>query len=307
MAEIHKMFMYHLDNIRIQKNIKIKCFCDGVCSDRHYRRLINGEQNVSEEKIIQFCNKLNISPSDFFYSFNEKNRYEYKKLQNLYQMLVNNDLDSFKIHSKKLQTYRFMNLQDERFFKYLNLKYASLLKLEQRQYLINQLSSICDYPSCSKNDAFDFIDIISLLLISEIQVEHGNEDALNLLKRILFDPEIKYINSDSRHILPSVFGSTAIMLSRLNHYDDSLIMAKKGIKYSLKYSDNNSLSHLYYIQSISQLRLGKRKKAEISASRCLFNTLVRDNEEEYKVFFTALKKDFNCNPLTFIRHFDTIQ
>ena len=79
MNKIVQNYAYHLDNLRRKYNITVDEFCDGICNSRLYRRYLSGERTLTHLKIISFCERLGISPSDFYYSASERDRYELKK------------------------------------------------------------------------------------------------------------------------------------------------------------------------------------------------------------------------------------
>ena len=74
-------YIYHLDSIRIKKKVTVEKMCNGICSDRQYRKYLSGINNISDQKIMDFCNNLSISPRDFYYSLNEKDLYEYQEIR----------------------------------------------------------------------------------------------------------------------------------------------------------------------------------------------------------------------------------
>ncbi|MFK5883477.1 MAG: helix-turn-helix domain-containing protein, partial [Candidatus Izemoplasma sp.] len=88
-------YAYTLDDIRRQKKITITNLCDGICSDRQYRRYMSGEHLLSQEKIYTFCEKLGISPGDFFYASLSKDKFDYRELYTLYSFLLSHQFDKF--------------------------------------------------------------------------------------------------------------------------------------------------------------------------------------------------------------------
>lgn len=289
--------MYHLDNLRRSKKITVEKFCEGICSDRQYRRLLSGEQNISDQKISEFCNKLGISTIDFYYSANEKDKYEYSKIAKLYNHLLSRQYEDFKTKYKKIKIERLVNKQNKRFFTFTLLKYQYLTGNIKDSDCIDDLSKLCNYPECIKFKTFDFVDIISLQIIAEIEVKNDKKTALTHLSKILTSKDMVYISSESRHILPNIYGTVSILLSRLKLHDESLRTANSGINYSILHSDFSTLTHLYYSKAYTLLEMNQVKQAQISAAKCLSNAISRGIKSEYDIFYNLIEKNFNIEPL----------
>jgi len=294
------LYIYHLDNLRRRKKVTVEELCTGICSDRQYRRLLSGEQNISDSKIILFCDKLGISPNDFYYSFNEKDKYEYGKIAELYTFLSLRNFKDFDINLKKINKENLVNKQNERFLAFCNIKYLHLINKSMPRETLQKLSQICNYPNCIKQTAFDFVDIVSLEIVAEIEVKSNKTEALNLLTRILNSSDMIYISSESRHILPNIYGTVSILLARLLKFDESLKLSQKGIEYSRKNSDFSTLTHLYYVKSFSLSKMNKRKEAEIEAIKCIANAISRGNKQEYLTFRKLLINDLGSDPIDLI-------
>ena len=290
--------MYHLDNLRRSKRITVEKFCEEICSDRQYRRLLSGEQNVSDQKITEFCNKLGISTIDFYYSANEKDKYEYSKIVKLYNYLSVGQYELFKKDYEKVKKERLVNKQNNRFFTFTLLKYQYLTGNIKDRVYIEELSKICNYPKCIKFKTFDFVDIISLQIISEIEVKNDIKTALTLLSKILTSKDMVYISSESRHILPNIYGTVSILLSRLKLHGESLKTANSGINYSILHSDFSTLTHLYYSKAYTLLQMNQVKQAQIVAAKCLSNAISRGIKSEYEVAVKLIEKNFNIEPLS---------
>jgi len=147
---------------------------------------------------------------------------------------------------------------------------------------------------------FDFVDLVSIQLISEIEIGFKKETALNLIIKILQISDIFCISSESRHIVPSLYGNVCISVSRLNRNDDALKLSEQGIKYSKKYSDYSTMTHLRYIRALSLLKLGYVQQGEIEAIRCICNAITKDDLYELEIFHRVLTKDFKVDPMSII-------
>jgi len=299
--------MYHLDNLRRNKKIKVETFCEGICSDRQYRRLLSGEQHISPQKLVDFCNKLGISLHDFYYSANEKDKYEYSKIVKIYQMLTARNFTDFRIESKKISKDRLVSDQNKRFYTFCILKYQYLTKEIPNQECATELAKLCNYPACLEFKTFDFVDIVSLEIIAAIEVENKKTDALDLLSKILNTSDMIYISSESRHILPNIYGAVAILFSRLQLHDTALRVANSGINYSILQSNSSTLTYLYYVKFYTLLQMGQIRNAQIEAVKALSNAISRGKKTEFDMVVNELSKELKTDPFTlFMFHKDNL-
>lgn len=235
---------------------------------------------------------------DFYYSANEKDRYEYSKIVRLYMHLCNNEINEF---NEKLQTVNkenLVNIQNERFLNYCLIRYQHMMKEISDGECLDKLSSVCNYPEIQHYESFDFVDIISLLLIAEIEVKSEKTEALNLLNKVLTSPDLIYISSESRHILPGIYGTVSILLSRLKKYDKASSIAKSGIDYSIRQSNFSTLTHLYYVMCYTSLKMDRLKQSKIYAARAMANAISRGNKSEYNITYELIEKNLKVAPMS---------
>jgi hypothetical protein len=300
MNDIVLNYAYHLDNLRIASKMTVDKLCEGICDTRMYRRYKTGEKTLTHLKIIEFCEKLDISPSDFYYSASEKDRYELLKIKKLYLILGSKNLTEFANTLKTINEERIINRQNEKFLQYCILRADYMTKKIGPSEAYQSFSNIINYPDCIKKRIFDFLEIACLSAIAEIEVEQPKMIALDKLITILKDPELIYVSSESRHVLPQIFANTSLYLARLSRFEDSRALSSEGIDYSIMHSDFGSLTLLRYSKTYSLLQLGLVKDAELEAIKCLSNAISRENRYELKMYHNALIKDFKYDPLDLI-------
>ena len=300
MANDRIRYIYHIDSVRIKKKITVDEICNGICSDRQYRKYLTGANNISDKKIMEFCNNLSISARDFYYSLNEKDMYEYKQIRGLYYKLINKKYFEVTETLKNLSKITNLNKQNARFYEYCKIRFLYENRHLDKDAVHKKYSKIVNYPNCIKNNAFDFVDIITILCIAQIEIELQIEDAMKLLIRILNDRNVLYLSAENKNILPPIFSSVSIMLGKLEKYLECIRVADEGVKYCIKYSLNKSLSRLYYSRAISYKKLDFINKAEFNAALCFSNVLSRNNTKETIYFFKLLSKDFKQDPFRLI-------
>jgi hypothetical protein len=297
---INQNYAYHLDNLRREHGFTIEKFCAGIVNPRNYSRYLSGERTITTEKINAFCNKLKISQSDFYYSANERDRYELKKINKLYEMIEKREYKSFLNILDSIKKEHLVNIQNERYLSFCVQKYYFDLGKKSNEQILKELCLLSDYPNCLSKHAFDFVDLISLQLIAEIEIKTKKTTALDKLTSILEDHELIYISSESSKILPSIYSNVALFLSRLKEYKQARTISIEGIEYSLRFYDNSGLTHLYYVKFYSEKMLNYNKDYQLSAIKCLMSAVATDNQKTIKTFYNVLKKDLNSDPFELI-------
>jgi hypothetical protein len=293
-------YALHLDDLRRNSKLTVKTLCDNIVDPRNYRRYLTGERTLTHVKIVDFCERLNISSTDFYYSARKTDIYEFQQVNKLYKLIGNRDFNAFNSSVKGIKRDNIIDTQNLRFYDFCILKIEFELNKKTNDQLIRELSNIIDYPSCCEKTAFDFVDLITLQLIAEIESKFGKDTALNKLISILNEPKFIYTSSEANNIIPSIYSNVSLFLLRMNRYQNSKEVALKGIDYSLRYSDISGLAHLYYVLAFSSLKLGNHIDAELNAVKCVMTAVVKNDKYEIDMFTKTLTKDFGVDPFTLI-------
>lgn len=295
-----KKAIIHLDNIRIQKNMTVEELCDGICGDRQYRKYVSGETNISEKRLMEFVNKLGISARDFYYSLYDKDRYDFNEIKHLYLKLEQKDYTDFNTKLDALSKLEGLSTHNQRFLSFIQTKYLLDKKDILESTAIFRFSDVCEYPRCLNKNVFDFVDIISLHLIAQLEYKIGKTDSVDLLLRILKDRSIMYITSDTESIIPSIYSNVSIILGRLGRTEEWISLATEGVDFCLNNDYGKSLTRLYYSLSMAHKQLNNGTLAEHYAALCYSNAIARNNPNEAQQFFKLLEKDFHKDPFRII-------
>ncbi|MGD9909551.1 MAG: XRE family transcriptional regulator [Candidatus Izemoplasmatales bacterium] len=298
--------MIHLDNIRIKKNITVEKLCEGICGDRQYRKYLSGENNISEKRLMEFVNRLGLSQRDFYFSLSEKDAYETRKLIDLYKQIEHHQFDNFIDNADKISKLTSLSLFNERLLTYCKTRYHRIHKEIYDQAAYDQYSKLCNYPECINNNAFDFIDIISILEISDIEEKIDRTGAMELLLRILDDKSVKYLTSDISYILPAIYTNLSITLGSKHQDDEAIKIANTGVRICLKNGLSQGLGKLYYVLSICYKRRGEFKKAKHYATLCFAEVISKNNAKNTEFFFNTLFEDFNFDPFDLFKEYKEI-
>lgn len=290
-------YAYHLDNIRIAKKMSVAKLCEDICDPRLYRRYRTGEKTLTHLKIIEFCQKLGISPSDFYYTASESDRYELTKINHLYVAIYNRDQETYQKELETIKKTHLISIHNQRYLELCVIRADYLWGKMTGSQAMKELSSLIDYPNCLPNEVFDFIEISALQLIEEIEVKAGIDKALNRIQEILSREEMFYLSSESRQILPSIYANVSLDLAKLKRYEESKRVAEKGIKYYLNHADLQTLTFMHYVVAYAHLMEGKRPLAETDAIKSLMSAILSDRAFDTAMFKRTLTKDFGFDPL----------
>lgn len=292
-------YIYHLDNLRQKKNITVIKLCSDICSDRQYRKYLTGTNNISDQKITQFCEVLGISTRDFYYTLNQKDQYIFNSIKKIYNKLtIKSFVEAYDLLVKYKDVSNLTN-QNYRFLEYCRIRFNYDNKKELPIVTMSRIKNYISYPECESYTAYDFVDILFLLLISKIETTNMIDTGLNILIKILKDSEMLYLSAENRNIIPPIYANTSLMLGTLNKLTECLDISQEGIKYCRKYSFSSSLTWLYYSSSIAHKKLNNQKDAKHYAVLCLSSAVANNNESVTKHFYRLLLNDYNIDPLLF--------
>lgn len=307
MEEITRNYIELIDELRREYKLKVEDFCDGICNPRTYRRMLSGERAITHERIFQFCEKLKLSPSDFYYTSSNRDRFELQKILELYKMIFTHDYSQFFESISKINRKRLFSNQNEKFLDYCELKAKYVHHLSRDNEVLNSLYSIANYPDCLNKKTFDFVDLNILMLIAEIQIKYDEFSSLDKLIEILNNKLNIITRSDTSRMFPTIYSNVSLFLSRLNRHPEVIDISTKGIEYSIEFNLMSSLAHLHYLKSHSLLLIGNKMESEIEACKCISSAIAKNNKEEIRVFIKELEFDHGISPFDLLkRHSDEI-
>lgn len=290
-------YAIHLDNLRQKRKMTVEELCFGVVDPRTYRRYKSGEKTLTHLKVVEFCKKLRISITDFYYSSEDKDTYGSQTIKNLFSLVRSRQYDQFYHDADKVHQSILYDIQNKRLIDYCYCRVHFETHKKSDDEIMLMLHEIVNYPESLNYEAFDFISLITLQLIAEIETKHLKIQALNKLIDILTKENMIYTSSETSTILPSIYTNTSILLVRLKKFEDAYHLSSKGIEFAFKTENMGGLTHLYYSKSISSLRLGNTLEAEKNAVLCILTAISRQNSYEIKTFREILKKEFSIDPL----------
>lgn len=300
MSQMNQKISYHIDELRRQSSMKIPDFCDDICSERQYSRYMNGSNLMPQDKLIAFCDKLGLSPHEFYHSYYSHDSEDYKLSSTLFYSLVRKDYKNVQEQIDLLFDHQFINNQAEELFNYCLIRYQHETRSITRYYALDKYSGIIDYPNCLEKKLFNMIDIVCLLSIAFIEYDTKKYNSLEFLTNLLLQGGLIYISSNTKDVLPSIYAAVSRLYGMLKDNEKELEISNKGIEYSLSINNNAALEQLYYYNSLAHYRLGSKDKAFDSARNCLITILSKKNYGYFEYMIDLMHKDFNIDPYTLL-------
>ncbi len=291
----------HLDNIRQEAKITIANFCEGICSERQYSRYLNGSQQIRQEKLNAFCDKIGFTPQSFYRTYYQSESRDYAQAVELFGLLYQKDLTKIKAKLDELDDYEFNYNFASKLYNFSIIKYQYLTKQVPLLFSLDQYSKLIDYPNVLEKEHVTFIDLVSMVEIART-AGLGKKDytPLEYLYDFLVEDKYIYVSSDETHMMPSIYFTVAQFYGSLGDHNKCSMICDIGIAYHNKNNLSSNLSDLYYFKSLALYKLGNKDEAFRFARRCLYSQIAKGDIEEYRILSALLKKDYGIDPIEYM-------
>ena len=266
--------------------------------------MVSGDLTVTDDLLGQFCDSLGISLRDFYFSYQTEDRNDYLKVYELYTLIQEKKFDKLYMIVNAFDRQTILSKQYQRFFDYCKVKADYLNKKMGPFEVVDTLCDIIDYPDCLERTAFDFVDVLAMTLIAEVETNLNKEKAIHKLLEILKSSDILYVSYELKHILAPTYANVVLFLSRLRQFEYAADLALEGIETAQKFDDMTSVAMLRYIRSYSLLQLGFQPEAEMEAARCLMTLIAKNDVLELQKYYEIITKDFDQDPYDFISKYN---
>jgi len=289
---LYQKYMLHIDNLRISMRMKEKDFVVDICSDRQYRRYLSGDSQGSQRTINKFCEKLRITPNDFYSSFHRENDHEYREITQIYHSIQYGDIKSASLLIEEFSNHHFISVLSKDFYEFCCIYYRSITKQISNSHAHILYSKLINYPTLLSKDNLSFIELIALMKIASIESKKGKYIGADYLMKLLSNSLHFYISSNNRYILPSLYVELTKIYWNKKAYEISESLIDNGINFSLKNHDTSALSELYYLKAYLRYTEKDKELSYSFASKCLNLLLILGQEKKYVTYYKILLKDF---------------
>jgi len=286
-------YLLHLDFLRQDSNLSIERFVEGVCSPRQYHRYINGTNQISYDKFISLCSRLNLSLNDFYTSYNKLYNSEFNRVYDLYLAISKLRISEAKRMYLSLKKSNFTDDESLRFFEFCEILFFQKQKKITDYASYRKYSKLIEYDQFSQKIIITFIDILCLVELAKIENITHRKTAILLLHDVLTDRKRIYVSSNTRYILPDIFYFLSKLYGLNNDIINSIQIANEGVKYCIRINDMNALEQLYYLLAIGYFKQGNLELAEENRRNCLYVCKIKKDQSRYTRFKSLLDKDFS--------------
>jgi hypothetical protein len=288
----------HIDDIRKSKKMTVEELCDNIIDSRQFRRYKTGEYTMPFNNLVLFCEKLDISLNDFFYSMLQKDRRDYNKLAEIYDLCNEGNYRDAKAKLDLIKSINRFDSQNRKFYEFIRLSINYYLNYSSKKDILFELRERSSYSQLKKRTAFDFNDVLYLNLISIIENELDFKDSFDLLNRILCSSEQVYLSSENKHIFPMIYSNLASFYGDSKMIDKALKTSQEGINYCLTYKLFDCLPNLYYIEMLCHQFFGNDQKCFTSAVACISTCITSRDNQSLELYSNLIEKDLGVDPFS---------
>jgi tetratricopeptide (TPR) repeat protein len=290
MENSQKVFQ-HLDKLRMDYHLTVGQFCDGITTDRQYRRYLSGDSFVSPKNLEQFCQKLRLTIDEFYFSFYNNDKREYQKVVQIYKLLGKRNVQEAKELMDQLPHKQYLTEETQQFLEYCEIMYGFYTKQYTQAHTIDLLRNIIDYPHCTNKNTISLIEIITIRTIVWQQALLGIFDDADVLYAMIENPKRQFVNENTRSFMPNIYETLSKTYGIKEDYKLAIQLAEKGIKASIEGNYVSALLVLYYTLSTCQYRIGNRQSAYESAKKAVATAIALDDQSNLDKLNKMLQKE----------------
>lgn len=281
MSDNTKDFGLFIDGIRLDRNMSREDLIDGIVSLSQYKRYLRGAAPIPNTVLILIADRLKISISDLHIIYQSKQDTQYNKIQDIYKHIRNYEYEVANKEARKMLNEQFISSTNKLFFDFCFINIQYNLNLISDVHVLDKYSQLIDYPKCTKNETFTWIELNILMQIARISSKIENYEPSNLIYDMLTDSNFKYVHSEDKSIIPVHFTSLAAILGRQGKFEEVIILTDEAINHCKKYQISTALSTLFLTKAFALRDLERNDEAIIEADKALMQLYIEDKKEKY--------------------------
>lgn len=288
-------YMYAIDELREEQGITQADFSDGICNVRQYRRYLSGDSEVPQAKISQFCEKLGIRASDFYYKINAIDLTENNDMFRANELLNHGKFDDCKKIIDEYKDFTFMTIMGKRHYEFLLVEYGRKKGSIHKDSAYEKYKSMLHYDTIQKRKNYDFVDMNILMTIIEIEYDKDIDTGIDVLRNILQTREFIYVSSNTRSVLPTIYSEVLRYLSKKDRLEEVLELADEAISYSEHVRSYASLPHSLFYKGRALFKLDRKEEANYYFKRSFALFMGMDNLTAVKYFEDVYRDYYKLN------------
>lgn len=291
MKDLFVKYAYFLDGLREDAGIKTVDFCSDICEPRTYRMYISGQRVMSQKMLNGFCQKLKITPRDFYNSYNLNDIEEYKKVSDIYNYIRKGQYENARKIMILFDDKEFVNYNSKLFYDFCVIRYNEKTKSIVKAEALSRYRKLINYPKCLEKSIFTHQETMSIAAIAELENEIKETRALEFLTDFITSKSIKLSSSVHKDVLPTAYSLVAYLHGMNGNYEEVVKVADRGIRYCLINDILNELDRLYYYGFLSRHYLDLPNKDYYFKKFLAATFVATDDIKQYQRIVDILTRD----------------
>ena len=195
MSDNERDFGLFIDGLRISRNISREELINDIISLSQYKRYLRGASSIPNSVLILIADRLKLRISDIHFMYKQKSDKQYKKIQNIYTYIRDNNFEEAYKLANDIKNQATFSDYNKLFFDFCMITIQYNLKLVSAIHVLGMYSKLIDYPNCTDNNSFNWVETITLLKIVVISARIDNFEPSKLMyKTMMSDNFINYYN-----------------------------------------------------------------------------------------------------------------
>lgn len=295
MTDNERDFGLFIDGLRLSRNISREELINDIISLSQYKRYLRGASSIPNSVLIQIADRLKLRISDIHFMYKQKSDKQYKRIHRIYTEIRDNNYEKAYQLAKDMKTQATFSDYNKLFFDFCMITIQYNLKLVSAVHVLGMYSKLINYPDCTNNDSFNWVETITLLKIVVISARMDNFEPSNLMyETMISDDFISYYSGDI-HFLPVVYSTLSQILGSQESYNEVVDLTSRGIEYCRKYEVSTILGHLFILNSLALMDLNKVDEAKESAKNAYMQAYIDNDQVKLKAFDRLIQKRFNMS------------
>lgn len=286
-------FALFIDGIRIERGLTRLDLIDEIISLSQYKRYLRGAAEIPNNVVIQLADRLKYNITDFYTLYTKKHGKEHNQIRSIYYLIQADQYVEALNASMKVNDELIVSSYNKLFFDYCVIYSQHKLGRVSDIHVLSKYSEMIDYPNCINNESFNMVEMSILSHIVTLSSNMGNYDPANFLFNILSKGNLNFSRNDDNTVLPFLFYVVARVIYQQGDYERVLVLCEEGIHMAIQNENNNSLPHLFLLNSLAHNKLGDTTKAKTLMKKSILLLKITNNETTLEVFKQTYKSNFD--------------
>ena len=293
MESYSREFALFIDGIRIERGLSRVDLIDDIISLSQYKRYLRGVAPIPNNVVLELADRLKYNITDLYTLYTRKYSKEDSQLRDVYNFIREYRFEDALKKVDSINEDLIISGYYKTFYNYCKIHIQHKLGKVSDIHVLSMYSDLIDYPSCMKNESFNFVEINVLNQIVILSSLMDNFEPADLLFKVISDNRLNYSRNNDNSILPGFYYTLARVFFVQRDYSRSVEICRLGIDIARKFQILSGLPHLFFLKGRSLLREGKTSEAYISMKKCFMQLLILGNEDFYNTFQKLYEEDFD--------------